>query len=80
MGLSQRGFGERVGLHGNTIARMERGEVSIPPTLEFLIGYVSREAGVDVAVNSQGSSSRVKGKRAHAKAAKTPSRKTRKAV
>ena len=76
MNLTQVGFAGRVGLTGNTIARMERGEVSIPPTLELLVGYVARDAGVDVAVNSQRSRSRAKGKRAHTKAAKVPTGKS----
>ena len=71
MELTQVQFAQRVGLTGNTIARMERGEMGIPPMLELLVSYVAREAGVDAAVISQGSSSSAEGKRAHAKAAKT---------
>ena len=55
LGVSQRAFAPMVGLHWNTIARMERDVVSIPPTLELLIGYVARDAGLEVAYGQTGS-------------------------
>ena len=51
MELTQVQFAQRVGLTGNTIARMERGVVAIPRTLELLVGYVAREHGIDVAAH-----------------------------
>src|SRR5689334_11414827 len=49
MGLSQAAMGDCLRLTGNSIARMERDEVTITPSMELLIGYVAREAGVDSA-------------------------------
>jgi transcriptional regulator with XRE-family HTH domain len=77
LGLTQGQFGYALRTTGNTVARWERDEVAITPQMELLIQYVAREAGVDVALNSQRSSSSAEGKRAHAKAPKTPSRKVR---
>jgi len=65
MGLTQVQFGARVRLTGNTIARMERDEMSIPAPLELLIGYVAREAGVDPAHGETGSGATAAKERAH---------------
>jgi transcriptional regulator with XRE-family HTH domain len=54
MGLSQKAFGERVRLHGNSIARMERGVVAIVPPIELLIEMVAREHGVEAAHGARG--------------------------
>jgi transcriptional regulator with XRE-family HTH domain len=77
LGLTQPQLAARLGVARNTVNRMEFGGQAITQTMELLIGYVAREAGVDVAVNSQRSSSGAEGKRAYAKAAKTPTRKVR---
>ncbi len=37
LGLTQRGLAERVGVHSNTIARQERGEVGIKEPLARLV-------------------------------------------
>jgi transcriptional regulator with XRE-family HTH domain len=49
MGLSQAAMGDRLRLTGNSVARMERGEVTITPSMELLIGYIAKECGVEVA-------------------------------
>ena len=48
MGLTQAGLGERLRITQNSVARMERGLVTITPSMALLIGYVSREAGIDI--------------------------------
>jgi transcriptional regulator with XRE-family HTH domain len=47
MGLTQIQFAERLKIAGNSVARMERGEMIITPPMELLISFVAREAGVD---------------------------------
>jgi transcriptional regulator with XRE-family HTH domain len=46
MGLTQVDFGERIGLAGNSVARIERGVMIVTKTVAILVGYVAREAGV----------------------------------
>jgi DNA-binding transcriptional regulator YiaG len=41
--LSQAGFARLVGVHKNTVARWERGELGIRPTSARLIALVARE-------------------------------------
>jgi len=48
MGLTQAQLGERLRITQNSVARMERGLVTITPSMELLISYVAREAGVDI--------------------------------
>jgi transcriptional regulator with XRE-family HTH domain len=47
MGLTQAQLAERLKIAGNSVARMERGEMIITPPTELLIFFVAREAGVD---------------------------------
>ena len=47
MGLTQVEFAERVGLTGNSVARIERGAMIITKTVALLVAYVAREAGVE---------------------------------
>jgi transcriptional regulator with XRE-family HTH domain len=80
LGLTQVALAQRLGVTRNTVVRMEFGGQAITPSMELLIGYVAREAGVDVADSQRGGRD-AEGKRAHAKAAKkTATRKVRKAV
>src|ERR1051325_7522813 len=65
MGLSQAAMGDCLRLTGNSIARMERDEVTITPSMELLIGYVAREAGVDPSHAKAGSRAARAKKRAH---------------
>jgi transcriptional regulator with XRE-family HTH domain len=78
LGLTQVKLGGRVGLTGNTVARMERGELGIPPTLELLLGYIAREAGggVEVAHGQRGRGA-APDKAAHRANARHPVRKGR---
>jgi transcriptional regulator with XRE-family HTH domain len=55
MGLTQAAFAARIGMAGNSVARMERGEMIITPPMALLIGYVAREAGVDFTDRPTGS-------------------------
>jgi hypothetical protein len=50
MGLTQAQMGERIGMTGNSVARMERGGkggMIITPPMALLISFVAREAGVE---------------------------------
>lgn len=49
MGLTQKQLAARLKMAGNSVARMERGEMIVTPPMELLIQYVAREAGVDPA-------------------------------
>ncbi len=40
LGLSQRGLGEELGLHWNTIARMERDELSVMKQTDLALNYL----------------------------------------
>jgi transcriptional regulator with XRE-family HTH domain len=71
MGLTQVQLGERLRITGNTIARFERGEFTIPPPIGLLIEMVAREAGVDLASHEERGRGPAQGKRAHTKASKT---------
>jgi hypothetical protein len=53
MGLTQAEFGERVGLTGNSVARIERGAMIVTKSIALLVGYVAREAGVETAANTR---------------------------
>jgi transcriptional regulator with XRE-family HTH domain len=79
MGLTQAELAARLRLWRNTVARMESGLQAITPSMELLIGYVAREAGVD-AVNPARGRKPAQGKRAHSKTAKVAAGKARKAV
>lgn len=46
LGLTQVDFGARIKVTGNSIARMERGEVVITEPMALLITYVAREGRV----------------------------------
>lgn len=48
MGLTQKALADRLRVAENTVARMERNEQAITPPMELLIGYVTREPGVDL--------------------------------
>src|SRR5215471_16614215 len=62
MGLTQAAFAERLRVSRNTVARIEVGLQVITPSMALLIGYVAREAGVDVA-DTKGSRDQVKDQR-----------------
>jgi len=79
MGLTQAELAERLKIAGNSVARMERGEMIVTPPMALLISFVAREAGVDAAHPARGRK-RAHGKRAHAKASKIVPCKTRQAV
>ena len=53
MALTQAQMGERIRVTGNTIARLERGEMAITPPMELLIQYVARPGGVDSSTDSR---------------------------
>jgi len=74
LGLTQVQFGERVGLTGNSIARAERDEVEITPTLALLVGYV--EASFDPA-DRQGGRGAAQDKAAKRAEPRHPVRKSR---
>jgi transcriptional regulator with XRE-family HTH domain len=74
MGLTQAELGDRLRLTRNSVARMERDEVAITPSMQLLIGYVAREAGLGEPADSPRSRRRAQGKRADTKMAKTPPR------
>jgi transcriptional regulator with XRE-family HTH domain len=71
MGLTQAGLAVRLGMTASSVARMEQGVMIVTRSMELLIGYVAREAGVDVAAHTQRSRRVAKDKRAHIKASKT---------
>ena len=71
MGLSQRALAGRLRVAENTVTRMENSRQAITPAMELLLSYIAKEYGIDVA-HSQRSGRGAEGKRAHAKAAKTP--------
>jgi transcriptional regulator with XRE-family HTH domain len=48
MGLTQNELAARIRIARNTVARMESGLQAITPSMELLIGFVAREAGVEV--------------------------------
>ena len=54
MRLTQVQLGERLRVRGNTIARFERDEMAITPSMELLIQYVAREARVEVPHSGSG--------------------------
>ncbi len=64
MGITQIEFAAKIGMSGGSIARMERGEMIVTPPMALLIGYVAREAGVDLAVDSRRSRRAVAPKKA----------------
>jgi transcriptional regulator with XRE-family HTH domain len=64
MGLTQAEFAERVGMTGNSVARIERGAMIVTRSMELLISFVAREAGVETA-DSQRSRRAATGKSAH---------------
>jgi transcriptional regulator with XRE-family HTH domain len=74
MELTQAELGERLKVTGNSIARMERDEQAITPSMALLISYVVREAGLGESAHPPRSSKRAQSKRANAKAAKTAAR------
>jgi transcriptional regulator with XRE-family HTH domain len=79
MGLTQAELAEKLKMARNSVARMESGRMIITPPMALLISFVAREAGVDTAYPARGRKP-AQGKRAHAKTAKTPAGKARKAV
>jgi transcriptional regulator with XRE-family HTH domain len=48
LGLTQAELAERLRVARNTVNRMEFGGQAITPSMELLIQYVAREAGVDI--------------------------------
>jgi DNA-binding XRE family transcriptional regulator len=65
MGLTQAKFAEKIGMTGNSVARMERGEMIITKTVELLISFVAREAGIGKASHSRPGSRGAADKRKH---------------
>jgi transcriptional regulator with XRE-family HTH domain len=49
MGLTQAELAARLRVWRNTVARMESGIQAITPSMELLISFVAREAGVEAA-------------------------------
>ena len=78
-GLDAGGAGGATQDCGNSVARMERGEMIVTPPMALLISFVARVAGVDAAHPARGRK-RAQGKRAHPKASKIAPCQTRKAV
>jgi transcriptional regulator with XRE-family HTH domain len=76
MGLTQAEFGDRIKMAGNSVARMERGEMIITAPMALLISYVAREAGVDTPDSGRGSRA-AKDKRKHGREARPSGRKNR---
>lgn len=53
MGLTQVGLAERLRVTRNSVNRWEFGGQDITPSMELLIQYVARDAGVDIASHSR---------------------------
>lgn len=49
LGLTQAELADRLRVARNTVNRMEFGGQAIMPSMELLISYVARDAGVDIA-------------------------------
>ena len=62
MGLTQAELAERLKIAGNSVARMDRGEMIVTPPMALLISFVARVAGVDAAHPARGRK-RAQGKR-----------------
>jgi transcriptional regulator with XRE-family HTH domain len=76
MGLSQAALADRLRIRTNTVARMERSEQAITPSMELLLYFVAREAGIEVAHGPR-SRGAVGHKSAHGANARTSVRKGR---
>ncbi len=46
--LTQREFAEKIGVHANTVARWERGELGIRRSIQQLLRFVSQEPRLPV--------------------------------
>ena len=53
LGLSQAELSERLKVDRSTVTRMENGKQAITQSMELLISYVAREAGIEIASHSQ---------------------------
>jgi transcriptional regulator with XRE-family HTH domain len=77
MGLSQTEFAARLRMDQGSISRMESGQVIITPAMELLIGYVARDAGVEVAYSQRSRGAAPAKERANRGKARHPVRKDR---
>ena len=77
LGLTQAEFAAKIAMTGNSVARMERGEMIVTPPMELLIGYVAREAGFDPAHGQTSRGAVAATKPANRGKARTPKRTNR---
>jgi len=77
MGLTQAEFATKTGMSGNSIARMERGEMIITKPMALLIAYVAREPGGERSHGQTGRRAAAAQKRPHRKTARNSIRESR---